>query len=108
VLWSLAVEEQFYLFYPLLAKALKYRERVVVFLLGVVLFGFLFRTGVYFWAPHNFLMSTIASFAVFDQIAIDALTYFLLPRVKTLFEAKGWLGYFLLFAGLLISLKVYF
>jgi peptidoglycan/LPS O-acetylase OafA/YrhL len=108
VLWSLAVEEQFYLFYPLLVKTLRRSDRVIVFLLGVVFSGILFRVGVHFWMPLNFLMSTVASFAVFDQIAIGALTYFLLLRVKVFFEKKWWAGYFFLFSGLFILITIYF
>lgn len=108
VLWTLAVEEQFYFLYPLAIKLLKYRERVVIFLSAVWLSGPLFRFGVFLWAPRNFLMSSIASFAVFDQLAAGALLYFLFRRMEASFVEKPWLSYFFLVAGWSIWLRVYF
>jgi len=108
VLWTLAVEEQFYFLYPLVIKLLKYRERVVIFLFAVLLSGPLFRFGVFLWMPRNFLMSSIASFSVFDQLAVGALLYFFLRRMEPSFAEKPWLSYFFLMAGLGIWLRVYF
>ncbi len=108
VLWSLAVEEQFYLFYPLLVKALGNRRKVMLFLAGVVLSAILFRAGVHLWAPRDFLMSTIASFGVFDQIALGALTYFLLPFAEDLFKKRPWFSGLFFFGGAVLVLAVYY
>lgn len=108
VLWSLAVEEQFYLFYPLLVKALGDRRKVMIFLTGVVLSAVLFRAGVHLWAPRDFLMSNTASFAVFDQIALGALAYFLLPWAEVLFLKREWLSPLFFFGGAGVVLGIYY
>lgn len=75
ILWSLAIEEQFYLFYPLLLKRLDGGKKLVVFLAGVVTLGPLVRWGAYLGNPHNYLMGYTNSLGVFDQIAWGALLY---------------------------------
>jgi peptidoglycan/LPS O-acetylase OafA/YrhL len=108
VLWSLAVEEQFYLFYPLLVRSLKRQGRIVTFLWMVVVSGILFRTWVYYEVPGNNLLSSIASFGTFDQIALGALVYFFSPAVGKLSKRNGWLPYFLLAIGMAFFGAIYF
>ena len=78
VLWSLAIEEQFYLVYPLALRALGRRSRVTALLFGVVAAGPLWRTGCAILAPSSFLLAFTASFAAFDLIALGALLGFFL------------------------------
>jgi len=70
VLWSLAVEEQFYFCYPLIVKFLGNRRKVLVFLCLIVLSAIVFRL----WAlpafdSNGFFMHQ-ASLGGFDQIAV--------------------------------------
>ena len=100
LLWSLAVEEQFYLLYPLVTKNLGNHKKIILFLSLVVFSAILFR-GVVFWVKGDDVnWGATASFAAFDQIAVGGLFYFLWK--KTGFELKSRLGlaWTFLFLGL--------
>ena len=73
VLWSLAIEEQFYLAFPLVLRALASRRRITLFLGAVVGFGLLTRVAASVLWPRSFLIGFTQSFACFDQIAMGAL-----------------------------------
>lgn len=107
VLWSLAVEEQFYFFYPLLLKALKTPRRVLGFLGGVVLFAVLFRGLGFFYAKANPHWMHEASFAAFDQIAIGGILYFLWDSLKDDLQRKQWICFMLCLFGSAICLELY-
>jgi len=77
VFWTLAVEEQFYFFYPLIVKTLRHRKKVFIFLIGVVLFSLAFRGVVLFCFDPNQKWMPLASFSAFDQIAVGGIFYFL-------------------------------
>jgi peptidoglycan/LPS O-acetylase OafA/YrhL len=76
VLWSLAVEEQFYFCYPIIVKKLQNRKKVLNFLFGVVAFALVFRFGASFYFHSNEYWMQLPSFAAFDQIAIGGILYF--------------------------------
>jgi len=80
ILWSLAVEEQFYFFYPAVLKILKKRHRVLAFLGCVILAGVLFRgiSHFYFKASMNWIH--VASFGAYDQLAFGGMLYFARER----------------------------
>lgn len=80
VLWSLAIEEQFYLVYPLLLAKLRSRRRVAFFLIGVIVLGPLARLGPILLWPDRPLLSLTSSFACFDLIAMGALLALVLER----------------------------
>ena len=99
LLWSLSVEEQFYLFYPLVLKILGKPQRLVIFLAGVIVFGLVWRSG---WIPLSVPGSFFyykSSFGAFDQIAMGILLYLASqkygpylkarPGVSALFVAVG-------------------
>jgi peptidoglycan/LPS O-acetylase OafA/YrhL len=52
-LWSLAVEEQFYLIWPLLVLAVTSRRRLVWTCVGLSIAGLMLRVGLLAWLPHG-------------------------------------------------------
>jgi peptidoglycan/LPS O-acetylase OafA/YrhL len=78
VLWSLAIEEQFYLAYPLLLRVLARRGRITAALLCVMASGPAFRAWAGAAHPRSFLLGFTASFACFDLLALGALLGFAL------------------------------
>jgi peptidoglycan/LPS O-acetylase OafA/YrhL len=81
ILWSLAVEEQFYLGYPFVLAALKKRERVAVFLLVVILLGPIARIVSNMIDETSFLVTFTNSFVCFDLVAMGALLFVVLERL---------------------------
>lgn len=105
VLWSLSIEEQFYMFYPLLVAKVKSLSQLIVILLGVVCLGLLWRWFVYRLAPDNYLLSLISTFGTIDQIAAGCLLFFasgLMAQKKLLTTRRAAL-LVLLGGGLLIG-----
>lgn len=85
ILWSLAVEEQFYAAYPLLLRTLKTRRSVVLFLVLVALLGPVARLVSIGVDPGSFLVSFTNSFVCFDLLAMGALLFYVLewlPKPK--------------------------
>lgn len=100
VFWSLAVEEQFYLCYPLIAKFLGNRQRVLTFLWIIVISGVVFRV----WAlptfeTNGFFMHQ-ASWGAFDQIAVGAILYFADKKWGGWFSGQGKIACLLMFLGM--------
>jgi peptidoglycan/LPS O-acetylase OafA/YrhL len=79
ILWSLSVEEMFYLFFPLLARLLAGGTRFVALLLVFVVLGPLGRTvlahGNEVWQDYSYLSGM-------DAIALGCLTALLLSRTR--------------------------
>jgi peptidoglycan/LPS O-acetylase OafA/YrhL len=73
VLWSLAIEEQFYLFYPFCLSRLKTRRNLIFFLIFFVLLGPLSRWIAFQIDPKSYPLIFTNSFGDFDQIALGAL-----------------------------------
>ena len=88
VFWTLAVEEQFYFFYPLIVKTLRNRHKVFIFLIGVVLFSLVFRYMAQFYFDPDDKWMPLASFSVFDQIAVGGIFYFLDEKFGYWLEAR--------------------
>jgi len=107
IFWSLAIEEQFYLFYPLLWRGLGQRARVLVFLSGVVVLGILVRGWMFIQGPDHLGWSLLSSFAVFDQIAMGSLAFYLLEPLELQSCRFRLLPGFVLALGLAIFLISY-
>jgi peptidoglycan/LPS O-acetylase OafA/YrhL len=97
VLWSLSVEEMFYLFFPLLSRLLGRGKLLVALLSGFVVLGPFARTtlahGSEIWREYSYLGGM-------DAIALGCLTALLVFRVRFTRPALWALG--TLGAGLLI------
>ncbi len=87
VLWSLSVEEVFYLSFPLLCVALRRESRLVAFWIAIILVGPVYRY-THQGDAENFLY---AYFACFDAIAIGCCTALLAGRVALREQARAWL-----------------
>jgi peptidoglycan/LPS O-acetylase OafA/YrhL len=71
-LWSLAIEEQFYISFPLLAAAVS-RRCLAVVLSTLVLFAPAFRIVTLWLSPENDNMQYVATFSRVDVIALGCL-----------------------------------
>ncbi len=71
-LWSLAIEEQFYLLFPLVVASLRPRD-LTRLLIGLTGFALLFRIGLYMWQPDNHHVQYLLTPARFDTIALGSL-----------------------------------
>jgi len=76
VLWSLSIEEQFYVAYPLILIWLGSTRRTVIFLSLMMASGLLWRWLATLYRPEDYLLSITASFGAFDQIAAGCLLFF--------------------------------
>lgn len=94
-LWSLSIEEQFYLLWPFVVKKW-YRHRTAI-LLGVFLATPVFRTALFAFKVHNGVAGSLPVFA--DQLAIGCLLAILAPRLP---KISGYLALAMLAATLLI------
>ncbi len=80
VMWSLSVEEQFYIFYPLLLKRLGRAGPYLAFLSAMVVLGPLWRFAMGRLSPSYSEWGKFGSFGSFDQIAFGALLYFVAKK----------------------------
>jgi peptidoglycan/LPS O-acetylase OafA/YrhL len=98
VLWSLSIEEQFYLVYPLILKYFKPRALLPGFLVLAVVLGVGSRWMVYLKDPTNFHLGLFNSFSGFEEIAIGVTLYLAFKKTqKFLSKNKG--AAWLLFAS---------
>jgi peptidoglycan/LPS O-acetylase OafA/YrhL len=80
--WSLAVEEHFYLFWPLVIYFLT-NKKVVYFIIFIILLAIIVRVGLL----HNGLETFYFTFARMDELAIGALLAIL--EIKNLLNTKN-------------------
>jgi peptidoglycan/LPS O-acetylase OafA/YrhL len=71
-LWSLQIEEQFYLLFPFLIRRLKL-ETLARILLGVVFFSPVARLVLYWWDPHNPYLQYVLLPCRAEGLALGAL-----------------------------------
>lgn len=94
ILWSLAIEEVFYLFFPIICVLLRTHKKVMIFLILIILYGPYCRLH----APSAF-GSIRLYFGCFDLIAFGALAAllvhndFFLKESNQTFRPKIWVGF---------------
>jgi peptidoglycan/LPS O-acetylase OafA/YrhL len=107
ILWSIAVEGQFYLFFPLVLRRAGNFKPLTSLLLVFVLFGPVARWLGNNHAP-NFASSFTNSFAAFDLIALGVLLFLVESRWRTAINRHRWLSYAFCLSGLAIGTVTYF
>src|SRR5260221_2146530 len=108
VLWSLSVEEQFYIFYPPLLKHLGGGKNFRFYISGVILLGFLWRFGVFLSGSDQPSSSVKSSFGAFDQIAFVCLLYWVNRTLDGFFVKHHGLSLLICLSGIFIVVQTYF
>jgi peptidoglycan/LPS O-acetylase OafA/YrhL len=93
VLWSLAVEEQFYIAFPLLLFVARNRRRLLLILTSIILFSVAYRL-VYRW-NH----STFNSLVCFEFIAAGIVTALYAQRTP-----RGWVPFLAILGAILLGI----
>ncbi|HET9869200.1 MAG TPA: acyltransferase, partial [bacterium] len=106
VLWSLSVEEQFYLFYPYCLRKIGSKNGLYLFLGSWVLLGLAVRLGGVLFFPDEKYWN-LGSFANFDDIAMGCLLYLVRERHGKELGREKWLCRFLCLSGLFMLLGAY-
>jgi peptidoglycan/LPS O-acetylase OafA/YrhL len=105
ILWSLSVEEMFYLFFPLVCRLLGRGKLLIVFLLVFVILGPFARTA---FAHGNEIWREYSYLGGMDAIALGCLTALLVSRMRfspSVLRILGGLGIALLIFSLGFSLR---
>jgi peptidoglycan/LPS O-acetylase OafA/YrhL len=106
--WSLAIEEQFYLFYPLALRKIKNKKKLF-FCLGLTIFIAIgWRILFHFFRGHNDFIQSYASLAKFDLIALGILLYLAIQKYGPFLSKHKKTSIFLCTTGLTILILTYF
>ncbi len=105
LLWSLSIEEQFYLFYPLLLKGIKKETALIGFLFFFIVFGLVTRGINIFLYPE---MLSYNSFQNFDMIALGCLLFVVWNKWSGVIKSCPGFCFFLCCSGLLLGVFIYF
>lgn len=106
-LWSLSVEEQFYLVYPFFHHRWAGSRRLFFALVFAVAAGVLFRLGCYFHDPVNALLSYVSTFSALDALGLGALSFLLWDKIRDSLRAAPGASSLLAILGWLLSLYAY-
>ena len=107
ILWSLSVEEMFYLFFPLVARVLRRKSLLIAFLLLFAIVGPFARAKAF---NHNPVWREYSYLGGMDAIALGCLTAILLANrrlSRTAVLALGSIGFGLLVFSLCFSIRAY-
>ncbi len=106
VLWSLSIEEQFYLFYPLALKKLGNERNLFIFLAAVVLFEPISYALAFHFFPYDQSLY-YSSFVSFGQIALGCLLYLVSQRAAGFLEGRLLRSVSLCLLGMVIGFIFY-
>ena len=107
ILWSLSIEEQFYLFYPLVLVWARNEIRFRKFLGWVMLLAPLSSLAAYGLRPHSFLLF-MNSFVAFGSIALGAFLHLLSGQYGAYLRGRKGLCAGFCGSGFFISALIYF
>lgn len=107
LLWSLSVEEQFYLLFPITLSKTENEKKLYSVLAGIISLGLFWRVGCYLWAPHNRFLQITTSFGAFDSIAIGVLLYLVDQRFGAWFTQDKKKAALICGVGLITMFGVY-
>jgi peptidoglycan/LPS O-acetylase OafA/YrhL len=108
ILWSLAIEEQFYFFYPFVLRKSGNQKRLLSWLFFIIAAGIFWRFAVYFRDPGNSFIQSYASPGNFDLMALGILLYLAYQRYGEFFSRHRTASAFLCLGGLILILSAYF
>ncbi len=108
VLWSLAIEEQFYCFYPFVLRKLGTERNLVFFTFVLIVMGLAWRIFFFFHLLDNYFIQKYGSFAQFDSIAIGILLFLTVQRSKSFLIGHQWTCVLLSLAGFVVLVVSYF
>lgn len=104
ILWTISVEEQFYLFYPLLLGALRNKRDLASCLGFFIFFGLVTRFINVWFYPQ---VISYNSFQSFDQIAMGCLLYLASERWGEFLSGKKSICLALIASGVCLTALVY-
>jgi peptidoglycan/LPS O-acetylase OafA/YrhL len=107
VLWSLSVEEQFYLLYPVSLIFLRRRRNLAVFSVFWVVVGTLARVIAFNAHPRDFLWVYTNTFGCFDQLAYGILLSLAVDRYGRVLSRRTALSAGLCAAGAALAAYAY-
>jgi peptidoglycan/LPS O-acetylase OafA/YrhL len=108
ILWSLSIEEQFYLLYPWFLRKMG-NLKVFLLCLGLILLtAVAWRTFFYFYAGHNDFIQSYASLSKFDLIACGILLYLAVQTYGPRLSRRRGICVLLCATGLAVLLAAYF
>ena len=108
IMWSIAVEEQFYCFLPPSLRAARNTKRFVPWLILLICFGPIARWLGNQYTPNSFSASMWNSFGAFDLISMGVILFLVERRIKPRLTEKPWVSRALCAFGMLLSVLVYF
>jgi peptidoglycan/LPS O-acetylase OafA/YrhL len=108
ILWSIAVEEQFYFFFPLTLRTSGNFKRLTFILLVFILTGPFARWLGNSHEPNTFAASFTNSFGSFDLIALGILLFLVEKRWRTAITKRRWLSLAICLSGFAIGSITYF